>query len=432
MLRRKIEKELYEWKNKEDKMCLVVKGARQVGKTYIIDKFAKENYKNYIYMNFDEMPSYKDIFNGDLDPETIIKQITLNIPNVNLEPHETIIFLDEIQNCPRARTALKFLSIDKRFDVIASGSLLGINYEDVPSFPVGYVENLEMYSLDFEEFLWANGMSEEGIGYLREYFEKNEEVPSSTHNKMMNMFKEYIVVGGMPRVVNEYITTHNFSKVLKIQRDIIDNYLDDIAKYAVSSEKAKARECFLSIPKQLAKDYKKFQYALIDEKGSSRKFAGSLMWLYDAGIVNYCYNLRNPELPLEGNSINNQFKIYMNDTGLLVSMLEEGTAKDIINGNLGIYKGAIYENIIADIFNKLGRKLYYFEYRNRLEMDFIIRYKDKVTAIEVKSAENTKAKSMTNIIQNWKVPQGIKLSSKNISGNETVMNYPLYMAMFLK
>lgn len=432
MLRRKIEKELYEWKNKEDKMCLVVKGARQVGKTYIIDKFAKENYKNYIYMNFDEMPSYKDIFNGDLDPETIIKQITLNIPNVNLEPHETIIFLDEIQNCPRARTALKFLSIDKRFDVIASGSLLGINYEDVPSFPVGYVENLEMYSLDFEEFLWANGMSEEGIGYLREYFEKNEEVPSSTHNKMMNMFKEYIVVGGMPRVVNEYITTHNFSKVLKIQRDIIDNYLDDIAKYAVSSEKAKARECFLSIPKQLAKDYKKFQYALIDEKGSSRKFAGSLMWLYDAGIVNYCYNLRNPELPLEGNSINNQFKIYMNDTGLLVSMLEEGTAKDIINGNLGIYKGAIYENIIADMFNKLGRKLYYFEYRNRLEMDFIIRYKDKVTAIEVKSAENTKAKSMTNIIQNWKVPQGIKLSSKNISGNETVMNYPLYMAMFLK
>lgn len=432
MLRRKIENELIEWKNKKDKMCLVVKGARQVGKTYIIDKFAKENYKNYIYVNFDEMPSYKDIFNGDLDPETIIKQITLNIPNVNLEPNETIIFLDEIQNCPRARTALKFLSIDKRFDVIASGSLLGINYEEVPSFPVGYVENLEMYSLDFEEFLWANGMSEEGISYLREYFEKNEEVPSSTHNKMMNMFKEYIVVGGMPRVVNEYITTHNFSKVLKMQRDIIDNYLDDIAKYAISSEKAKARECFLSIPKQLAKDYKKFQYTLVDERGSARKFAGSLMWLYDAGIINYCYNLRNPELPLAGNSINNQFKIYMNDTGLLVSMLEEGTARDIINGNLGIYKGAIYENIIADIFNKLGRKLYYFEYRNRLEMDFIIRYKDKVTAVEVKSAENTKAKSMTNIIQNWKVPQGIKLSSKNISGNETVMNYPLYMAMFLK
>jgi hypothetical protein len=432
MLRRKIEDKLIEWKNKKDKMCLVVKGARQVGKTYIIDQFARNNYKNYIYMNFDEMPSYKDIFNGDLDPETLIKQITLNIPNVNLVPNETIIFLDEIQNCPRARTALKFLSLDKRFDVIASGSLLGINYEEVPSFPVGYVENLEMYSLDFEEFLWANGISEEGIGYLKEYFDKNEEVPQATHDKMMNMFKEYIVVGGMPRIVSEYVTSHDFSKVLKMQRDIVDNYLDDIAKYAISSEKAKARECFLSIPKQLAKDYKKFQYTLVEENGSSRKFAGSLMWLYDAGIINYCYNLGNPELPLEGNSINNQFKIYMNDTGLLVSMLEEGTQKDIIDGNLGIYKGAIYENIVADIFNKLGRKLYYFEYRNKLELDFIIRYKDKVTAVEVKSAENTKAKSMTNIIQNWKVPQGIKLSSKNISGNEVVRNYPLYMAMFLK
>lgn len=432
MLKRKIEKELLDWKNKKDKMCLVIKGARQVGKTYIIDKFARENYKNYIYMNFDEMPAYKDIFKGNLNVETIIKQITLNIPNVELVPNETIIFLDEIQNCPRARTALKFLSIDKRFDVIASGSLLGINYEEVPSFPVGYVENLEMHSLDFEEFLWANGFSEEAIGYLKEYFDKNEEVPIAIHDNMMEMFKEYIVVGGMPRVVNEFVINHNFSNVLKMQRDIVDNYLDDIAKYAISSEKAKARECFLSIPKQLAKDYKKFQYTLVEKEGSARKFAGSLMWLYDAGIINYCYNLRNPELPLEGNSINNQFKVYMNDTGLLVSMLEEGTQKDLIDGKLGIYKGAIYENIIADVFNKLGKKLYYFEYRNNLEMDFIIRYKDKVTAVEVKSAENTKSKSMTNIIKSWKVPQGIKLSSKNISGNEVVRNYPLYMAMFLK
>lgn len=431
MLKRKIEKELIDWKNKEDKMCLVIKGARQVGKTYIIDKFARENYKNYIYMNFDEMPSYKDIFKGNLDTETIIKQITVNIPNVNLVPNETIIFLDEIQNCPRARTALKFLSIDKRFDVIASGSLLGINYKDVPSFPVGYVENLEMYSLDFEEFLWANGMSEMAIGYIRGYFDNNEEVPKAMHDKMMELFKEYIVVGGMPRVVSEFVNSHNFSNVLKIQRDIVSNYLDDIAKYAAETEKAKARECFLSIPKQLAKDYKKFQYSLVEAKGTSRKFAGSLMWLYDAGIINYCYNLSLPELPLEGNSINNQFKIYMKDTGLLVSMLEDGSQKDIIDGNLGIYKGAIYENIIADIFTKLGKKLYYFEYRNQLEMDFIIRYENKATAIEVKSAENTKSKSMTNIIHNWKVQLGIKLSGKSITGNEIVRSYPLYMAMFL-
>lgn len=431
MLKRKIEKELICWKNKKDKMCLVIKGARQVGKTYIIDKFARENYKNYIYMNFDEKPSYKDIFEGNLDPETIIKQITVNIPNVSLVPNKTIIFLDEIQNCPKARTALKFLSIDKRFDVIASGSLLGINYKEVPSFPVGYVENIEMYSLDFEEFLWANGISEQAVEYIKEYFEKNEEVPKAMHDKMMELFREYIVVGGMPRVVSKFVETHNFSNVLKIQKDIIDNYLDDIAKYAVETEKAKARECFLSIPKQLAKDYKKFQYSLVETKGTSRKFAGSLMWLYDAGIVNYCYNLGLPKLPLEGNGINNQFKIYMNDTGLLVSMLEEGSQKDIIDGNLGIYKGAIFENIIAEIFTKLGKKLYYFEYRNQLEMDFMIRYKNVATAVEVKSAENTKAKSMTNIINNWKVPCGIKLSGKNVRGNETVRNYPLYMAMFL-
>ena len=431
MLKRKIEKQLLEWKNKKDKMCLVVKGARQVGKTYIIDKFAKENYKHYIYMNFDETPSYNKIFDGDLDPETLIKQITVNIPNIYLVPNETIIFLDEIQNCPRARTALKFLSIDKRFDVIASGSLLGINYKKVPSFPVGYVENIEMHSLDFEEFLWANGISEQAVGYLKEYFDKKEEVPQAMHEKMMSLFREYIVVGGMPRVVSEFVETHNFASVLKIQKDIVDNYLDDIAKYAEKTEKAKARECFLSIPKQLAKDYKKFQYSLVEAKGTSRKFAGSLMWLYDAGIVNYCYNLALPELPLEGNSINDQFKIYMNDTGLLVSMLEEGSQKDIIDGNLGIYKGAIFENIIAEIFTKLGKKLYYFEYRNKLEIDFFIRYENVATAVEVKSAENTKAKSLTNVINNWNVERGIKLSGKNISKRQNVINYPLYMAIFL-
>ena len=207
MLKRKIEKKLLEWKRKDDKMCLVIKGARQVGKTFIIDKFAKENYKNYVYINFDEMPSYKDIFDGDLNVETLIKQMTVNIPNINLVPNETIIVLDEIQNCPRARTALKFLSIDKRFDVIASGSLLGINYKDVPSFPVGYVENLEMHSLDFEEFLWANGISEDAIFFIKEYFDKNEEVPKAMHEKMMELFREYIVVGGMPRVVSEFVNT---------------------------------------------------------------------------------------------------------------------------------------------------------------------------------------------------------------------------------
>lgn len=431
MLKRKIMEKLVKWKSKEDKMSLVVRGARQVGKTYIIDKFARENYKNYVYINFIESPKYKEIFEGNLDIETLIKQITLTIPNANLVPFETIIFLDEIQECPNARTALKFLSIDKRFDVVASGSLLGINYKEVISFPVGYTESLELFSLDFEEFLWANGISKEGVGYLKEYFDKKKSVPIATHERMMELFKEYIIVGGMPRVVSKFVETHNFNEVLEIQKEIVRNYLDDIAKYAIGTEKAKARECFLSIPKQLAKDNKKFQYSMVHQGGTARKYEGSLMWLYDAGLVNYCYNLSLPELPLEGNSINNQFKIYMNDTGLLMSMLEEGAGKDIMDGNFGIYKGAIYENIIAEIFTKRGKKLYYYMFKNQLEIDFFIRYNDVATAVEVKAADNTKSKSLNSIIQNWNVKKGIRLSSKNIGEAGAIDCYPLYMAIFL-
>ena len=431
MLKRKITQELINWKNNPKKMSLIVKGARQVGKTYAIEDFAKNNYENYLYINFETNPSFKAIFDGELDANSIIKDIQLRIKNVNLIPGKTLIFLDEIQKCPNAITALKFLTIDSRFDWIASGSLLGIGYRETSSFPVGYVDRLEMYSLDFEEYLWANGFDDEKINYVKEFFDKNKEVSISTHDKMLELFREYIVVGGMPKVVNEFVNNHNFSEVIKIQRTIINDYKDDIIKYADEKEKPKIRECFLSIPKQLAKENKKFQYNLVTSGGRKSKYEGSLMWLYDAGIINFCYNLSQPELPLEGNSINNNFKVYMRDTGLLLAMLEDGSQIDIIDGNLGIYKGAIYENIIADIFSKLEKKLYYFEYRNQLEMDFIIRYKGKVTAIDVKSAENTKSKSMTNIIKNWGVEQGIKLSSKNIEGNDIVRNYPLYMAMFL-
>lgn len=431
MLKRKIMTELIKWKNNKNKMCLVVKGARQVGKTYIIDKFAKENYENYIYINFDENPAYRAIFEEDLDIETLIKQISLRVPNVQLVPQKTLIFLDEIQNCPKARTALKFFAIDKRFDVIASGSLLGINYKDVPSYPVGYVEHLEMNSLDFEEFLWANGVSEQSILDIKEYFDKKEKVPTAMHEKMLDLFKEYIVVGGMPRVVDEFVNTHNFASVLKIQKAIISDYLDDIAKYADGTEKTKARACFLSIPKHLSKDYKKFRYGYVEPRGDAKKFSGSLMWLYDAGIINFCHNLASPELPLEGNAKSDVFKVYMKDTGLLMAMLEDGSQQDIIDGNLGIYKGAIYENIIADIFAKSGKKLYYFEYNSKLEIDFFIRYNNIATAIEVKSAENTKAKSMNSVIENWNVKHGIKLSAKNVGGTDLVDSFPLYMAMFL-
>ncbi len=431
MLKRKIYQSLIEWKNNPDKMCLVIKGARQVGKTFIINQFAQENYQNYIYMNFDENPGYKAIFDGDLDVENLIKQISLRVPKASIIPHKTLLFLDEIQNCPNARTALKFLAIDKRFDVIASGSLLGINYKEVASFPVGYTEQIEMYSLDFEEFLWANGISEQSILDVQEYFNKKEVVPTAMHEKMISLFKEYIVVGGMPRVVNNFVNYHNFAEVLKIQKAIINDYLDDIAKYAEGTEKAKARACFLSIPKHLARDYKKFRYSLVVPSGSSRKYAGSLMWLYDAGIINFCYNLEIPQLPLEGNAKSDVFKVYMKDTGLLLAMLDDGSQEDIIDGNLGIYKGAIYENIIADIFTKKGKKLYYFEYNSTLEVDFFIRYDRVITAIEVKSAGNSKSKSLETVMDKYKVPKGIKFAPSNYGKKDEIEIYPIYMAMFL-
>lgn len=431
MLKRKQEKQLYDWKNNPDRMPLVIKGARQVGKTFTIDKFCRENYKYYYYIDFSEMPNFKDVFAGNLDRETIVKNLTLEIRDLRLSSNETVIVFDEIQHCPNARTALKFLAKDERFDIIASGSLLGINYKEVSSFPVGYTDHLEMHSLDFEEFCWGNGVSDDGLSIVKEHYISKKPMPSSGHSRMLSLFKEYIVVGGMPRVVQDFVTNGNFGNVLRIQRAIIEDYKDDIAKYAEGNDKAKARNCFLSIPKQLAKNYKKFQYSVVEKGGTSRKFGGALMWLYDAGIIDFCYNLSIPELPLEGNSKNNEFKVYMRDTGLLVAMLEDGSQANIIKGNLGIYKGAVYENIIAEMLTKQGRKLYYFDKPNRLEVDFIIRQDDNPVGVEVKSGDNTKAKSIDSLVGFWGIDKGIKLTTGNLGVAGKIETLPLYMSMYL-
>jgi len=424
-------KQLFSWKCNPNRRPLVIKGARQVGKTFSIDKFCQENYQNYYHLDFIKKPGLSGIFNGDLDSATIIKNLTIEIPEFTLDENNTIIFLDEIQACPHARTALKYLAQDKRFDIIASGSLLGINYQDVASFPVGYTDQIEMHSLDFEEFCWANGLNENGIDIIRDFYLNKEPVSSSGHERLLSLFKEYIVVGGMPLVVWDYVNNHHFGNVINIQRTIIEDYKDDIAKYAEGNDKAKARDCFLSIPKQLAKDYKKFQYSIVEKSGTSRKYGGVLMWLYDAGIINFCHNLSIPALPLEGNSKENEFKVYMRDTGLLVSMLEEGSQANIMKGNLSIYKGAIYENVIADIFTKLGKKLYYFEKPNRLEIDFIIRQGDIPVGVEVKSGDNTKAKSLYSLVNFWELEKGIKLTTGNVGISGKIETLPIYMAMFL-
>ena len=432
MLRRKAMDKLIEWKNNPDKMALIVRGARQVGKTYVIKEFAREYYDNYVYINFEENPQFKEIFEENLSSEEIISQISLRFNNIVIEPKKTLIIFDEIQTCPNAITALKFLTIYKEYDVIASGSLLGVLHKDEPSsYPVGYVEYLDMYSLDFEEFCWANGINDVGIQFVKKYYDEKMPVPIATHNQFLDLFKLYIIVGGMPRVVNEYITSKNFQNVFKLQNAIIEDYKADIIKYALQGEKNKIRECFNSISIQLAKENKKFQYKLANKNATTRNYADALTWLVDARVVNRCYNLRTLEKPLIGYINPNCFKIYMADTGLFISMLGNDAAIDIMNGNLGIYKGAIYENVIADLLNKKGMKLYYFNYRSSLELDFIIMYNHEITALEVKSADNTKSKSLKSAIENWNIPMGIKLSTKNISVSNNIINYPIYMVMFL-
>lgn len=430
-MERKFYQKLKEWKNNPQKSCMIVRGARQIGKTYIIDLFGRTEYENYIYINFEENPSYKEIFSGDLDIDTLTAEISLRVKNAHLVPQKTLIFLDEIQSCPQARTSLKFFTISKKYDVIASGSLLGINYKEVSSYPTGYVQEEEMFSMDFEEFLWALGLSKESLLYIKSFYEKRKPIPESTHKEMMKYLRQYAVVGGMPQAVLSFINEHNFQDVLKIQRNILLNYQNDIAKYAPMAEKSKARECFLSIPQQLAKENHKFQYSLVEKKGTARKYAGSLMWLFDAGIIQYCYNINPPSLPFMGNILQNSFKIYMSDAGLLCAMLDDGTQKDIIDDTLKIYKGAIYENLIADIFTKNRKKLFYYKKENAQgEIDFFIRFDDKATPVEVKSG-NKGTSSMDNLLKKEEFPLGIKLCNGNIGFTQKKLTLPLYYAIYL-
>lgn len=431
MLRRKIQEELLAWKNRPDRMCLMVGGARQVGKTFSILDFARSNYRNVIELNFEKNDTYKTVFEGSLDVDSILARISLVCPDARFEPGETLLFLDEIQSCPRARTALKFLTIDGRFDVIASGSLLGIRYKEESSLPVGYVDHLTMRSLDFEEFLWARGYSDSAIAQLAAYAQQDQPLPQAVHQTMMGLFREYIVLGGMPRVIQTFLDAHSFAEALRVQRGILEDYRADIAKYAEGSEKAKARACFDSIPRQLARDYKKFSYAVVEQRAGARKFGGSLQWLHDAGIVTFCHNLEKIDLPLEGNAVDSEFKVYMADTGLLVAMLEDGSQADVINGNLGIYKGALYENIVADIFAKQGRKLYYYGEGAHFEIDFVIRDAGEAVPVEVKSAENRRAKSMRTLLERGDARRGIKLSTANRGSSGNLDTYPLYLAPFI-
>ena len=436
MLERKINSILKSWKSKANRNPLVIKGCRQCGKTFSVMHFAEKNYKNVVYLNFLQSPEYISIFNSSLEIDhlTMLMSAILG-EGTNFVPNKTLIIFDEIQECPEARTALKFFQIDGRYDVIATGSLLGVKGygKASKSIPVGYETIIDMYPLDFEEFLWANGISEKIINYLKDCFQKEVPVPEALHNKLMGLLNQFVVVGGMPAVVDKFITNKNYNEIFEMQKDIVRGYEDDMIKYAANSDKANIKECFQSIPKQLAKENKKFQYSLIKKNAIAAKYSGSLQWIEDAGIIKRCYNLNLPELPLEGNSISDCFKIYMVDSGLFVSMLEKGTSSDILQGNLLGYKGAIFENLIADIFSKMGRKLYYFRKESGLEIDFVIRYKGKCTLVEVKATTGN-AKSLKTLLKNhekYHIDQAIKFGNYNIGRKDSILTLPLYIAFLL-
>lgn len=436
MLERKIEEKLLEWKNQPDHNPLIIKGCRQCGKTYSVLEFAKKYYENYIYINFYENPDYALAFEGALNVDHIIMILSALLGGkADFKKRKTVIILDEIQECPNARTAFKFFKLDGRFDVIGTGSLLGVKgYGKEPlSVPVGYETVYDMYPLDFEEFLWAKSIGRDIIDYLRELLEKEEQVPLALHNTLRQIFLQYVVVGGMPNVVERFVETSNMALVLQLQQDIVRAYEDDMVKYADNKDKPLIRQCFQSIPKQLSKENKKFQYSTIKKGSTAKKFAGSLQWIEDAGIINRCYNLSNTELPLAGNSLEDVFKVYMQDTGLFVSMLEAGTQFDILQGNLLGYKGAIFENVIADVFSKMGRKLYYFHKDSGLEIDFVMRYKGKCTLVEVKATSgNTKStRSILSNPEKYHVEQAIKLGDYNIGKSDNILTLPSYMAFLL-
>lgn len=446
MLKRKITERLQEWKRQKEHKPLVIKGVRQCGKTFIVQRFAEDNYEHVVYMNFVKQPQLSAAFESSLDVDDIVMYLSMLLRGAVFEPGKTCIIFDEIQDCPQARTSLKFFQTDGRYDVICTGSLLGVKgygarrkdgKKELPrSVPVGYETIVEMYPLDFEEFLWANGVSPQVINRMRECFEQLTPVPLAIHQRMRELLLQYTVVGGLPAVVNTFLDTHDMRAVKELQNTIIDEYEDDMVKYAEDADKPHIRQCFESIPRQLAKENKKFQYSVIKLGAKAATYEGSIQWIVDAGIVNRCYNLSITELPLDANAIDDVFKLYMADTGLFVSMLADGTQFDILQGNLGAYKGAIFENLIADIFGKMNRRLYYFRKESGLEIDFVIRYQGACTLVEVKATTgNTKSSStILKHPEKYHVYHCLKLGDYNIGASACggkITTLPLYIAFLL-
>ena len=435
-LRRKIDDFLIEWKQSKDKLPLIIKGARQIGKTDSIENFAKNNYKYFVEINFALQPEYKTIFDNGFDVDVIISNISMINPNFIFKPKETLIFFDELQDCINCATSLKAFNIDNRFDVICSVSMMGINYNKIESNSVGNKQDYTMYSMDFEEFLWAKGYKETQIEELYVCMKECRPLTNTQFDVMMKNFKDYMVLGGMPAIVSKYIKNKNFSGILSMQEQILKDYEEDIAKYANGFDKARILNAYRKVAVFLGNENKKFQISKLGEGARNREYRGITDWLSDAGVINVSYCMEECSLPLKGNYNPGNYRLYFSDTGLLIASLDDEAQDDLRkNQNFNTYKGAIYENIVSDMLVKEGYNLYFYKNtKGTIEMDFFIRDKDSLIPVEVKANDNSTL-SLKKLIEsnNYKdIKYGIKLCNKNIGFNGKIYTFPYFMTFLLK
>ena len=435
-LERKVDKILRDWKNSADKLPLIVRGARQIGKTEAINHFAKANYPHWVEINFLLQPEYQSIFADGFNVNAILQNITLINPALSIVPHETLIFFDEMQACPSCATSLKSFKLDGRYDVICSGSLMGLNVQEIESNSVGYKQDFQMYPLDFEEYLWAKGYTPAQIELFYRHMQTAEALSAPALNALRKNFREYLILGGMPAVVWSFIRQKNFSGTLALQKQLLLDYEEDITKYAGGLDKGKILNVYRKIPVFLGKDNKKFQITKVAHGARSREYIGVTDWLANAGIVNTCYCLGHPELPLRGNHNPDNYRLYYGDTGLLIASLDEEAQTDLrANKNFGVYKGALFENIVAQMLVQQGYSLYF--YRNNsatVEMDFFLRDADSLVPVEVK-ATNGASKSLNELLRHENYPDiryGIKLGDTNIGRSEHFYTFPYALTFLLK
>ena len=437
LLKRKIDRFLKDWFENPNRKPLIINGARQIGKTVSIRAFGKAHYDSVVEMNFVLEEKYRRIFDDGYEVDTILKNISMLNPSVKLTPGKTLLFFDELQKCPNCATSLKSFCQDGRYDVICSGSLMGIYYEEVESNAVGFKEDYQMHSLDFEEFLWAKGYSDEQVESLYSHMETLKPFSQLEMDTLMGHFKDYMSIGGMPEVVAMFVNNGHFGGTLKLMRQLLKDYEEDITKYAKNTDKAKILAVYNHITTFLGKENKKYQITKVARGARSREYIGSVEWLREAGVVNVCYCLNNAELPLKGNYEANMYKLYYHDTGLLIASLDEEVQQDLReNRNFGTYKGAIYENIVGEMLIKSGyEQLYYYMNDSpALEMDFFVRDANSLIPVEVKAKDN--ATPSLNHLIDWKsypdVKYGIKLGYKNIGWNGKFYTFPYFLGFLIR